>query len=458
MIPSQGPGFGRFTGCFRSYPGGTAYASIFRIVLRANPNSRAACRILRKNDFVLIPPFSKMLSCSGARPMARLPDPRIEFRRVFGRGKVDELSVPGRVNLIGEHIDYHRLPVLPIAIRRRIRVAFRARSDRRLRAISSDLYGRREFEWTPGLVPAAPGDWENYLRAAAQTVGARWGVGNGIDALVTSDLPPAAGLSSSSALLVAVTLALLRANGLAPSFEELMEVLPDGEHFVGTRGGGMDHAAVLASQTGCASLIGFDPVSVRHVRIPADWGFLVAHSMVTAEKSGSVREAYNARRVAGTTALEKMGFASYRQAILGRTFEQLAELASARLNGIEHDAFLHVTGEALRVAAAVDSIDQSNAGKFGLLLNQSHESLRDLLRVSCPALDDLVNAAHRSLAGGARLTGAGFGGCVVIFCGKRHRMRVRRRLIEGYYSQFPNFQEDRHLLDADPWHGVLYQT
>src|SRR6185436_1739413 len=146
-----------------------------------------------------------------------------------------------------------------------------------------------------------------------------------------------------------------------------------------------------------------------HVRIPADWGFLVAHSMVTAEKSGSVREAYNARRVAGTTALERVGFASYRQAIRGRTFEELAELASARLDGVERDAFLHVTGEALRVEAAVDAIEQVDIGGFGLLLNQSHESLRDLLKVSCPALDNLVDAAQRSLAGGARLTGAGFG-------------------------------------------------
>src|SRR5436309_2457862 len=109
----------------------------------------------------------------------------------------------------------------------------------------------------------------------------------GIDAEITSDLPEAAGLASSSALLVAVTLALLRANGRDASFEELMEVLPDGEQFVGTRGGGMDHAASLASRAGCASQIGFDPVTIRHIPIPAGWAFLVANSMVRAEKAGS---------------------------------------------------------------------------------------------------------------------------------------------------------------------------
>ncbi len=391
--------------------------------------------------------------------MGRLPDPRKELRQIFGGGgKVRVLSVPGRVNLIGEHIDYHGLPVLPIAIRRRIRVAFRARSDRRIRAVSSPPYGLREFEWTPDLTPAAPGDWENYLRAAAQTVSGKWGIGRGIDAVVRSNLPAAAGLSSSTALLVAFTLALLRANRHSPAFEELMEVLPEGEHFVGTRGGGMDHAAVLASRSGCASLIEFDPVSVRPIRIPADWGFLVAHSMVTAEKSGSVREAYNARRVAGAAAIQRLGLASYRAAIEGRTLEQLADLAFARLPGAERDAFLHVTGEAFRVRAAVDAMERADIGEFCMLLRQSHDSLRDLLRVSCPALDQLVEAASQCLAGGARLTGAGFGGCVVIFCGKRHRPRVRRRLIEGYYSHFPGFREDQHLLDANPGPGVLYQT
>ena len=391
--------------------------------------------------------------------MANLPDPRTELRQIFGGGgEIRVLSVPGRVNLIGEHIDYHGLPVLPIAIRRHVRLAWRRRSDRTIRAVSSEPYGLREFEWTPDLAPAAPGDWQNYLRAAARTVSGKWPLGVGIDAVVRSDLPAAAGLSSSSALLVAFTLALLRANGHTPTFEELMEVLPEGEQFVGTRGGGMDHAAVLGSRAGCASLIGFNPVSLRPIPIPADWGFLVAHSLVTAEKSGAVREEYNSRRRAGTAALERLGFASYREAIKGRTFEQLATLAGKSLaDEAERNAFLHVTGEALRVHAAVSAMERADVGQFGVLLGQSHESLRDLLKISCPPIDRLADAAMESLAGGARLTGGGFGGCVVVFCGKRHRARVRRRLIEKYYSKRSDFVEDRHLLNADPGPGVLYQ-
>jgi galactokinase len=394
--------------------------------------------------------------------MSGITHARERLRQAFGgSGEIGVVSVPGRVNLIGEHIDYHGLPVLPIAIKRYVRVAFRARKDRLIRAISTEPYGPREFEWTSDLAPAAPGDWQNYLRAAAQVVSSIGKLKHtlrGIDAAVVSDLPSAAGLSSSSALLVAFTLALLRANQCAASFEELMAVLPDGEQFVGTRGGGMDHAAVLASQPGCASLIGFQPLSVRPIPIPKDWSFLVAHSLEEAEKSGSVREAYNARRRAGTTALQRLGFPSYRVAMEGRTFHQLESLALGQLPSEEEkDAFLHVTSEAFRVQTAVSAMESGDVGKFAIALMESHASLRDRLKVSSPALDrvaDLVSECH---AGGGRLTGAGFGGFVVAFCSIRHRKRVRARMIERYYSKRPEFQESRHLIDADPGPGVLYE-
>ena len=392
--------------------------------------------------------------------MTILPDPRALLAETFGASgpsrESELVSAPGRVNLIGEHIDYHGLPVLPIAIRRSVRVAFRARADHRIRAVSAGGYGVRDFAWTADLAPTAAGDWENYLRAAACAVGRKWGTGRGVDAAIVSDLPPAAGLSSSSALLVAFTLSLLRANAAAPTFEELMEVLPEGEHFVGTRGGGMDHAASLASQAGCASLIEFDPLAVRPVPIPPDWAFLVAHSLTVAEKSGAVRQQYNACRTAGTTALQRLGFASYRQAIEGRTLAQLDELAAGNLtSGDERAAFLHVVSEALRVHAAVAAMEQHDAAAFGTLLVASHASLRDRLHVSSAALDRLVAAAMDSGALGARLTGAGFGGCAVVFCRRPDLPAVRRGLIQRYYAESEQFDERMHLIHAEPGPGAL---
>lgn len=365
------------------------------------------------------------------------------------------ISAPGRVNLIGEHIDYHGLAVLPMALRRRIRVDFQPRSDRLIRAVS-EPYGAREFEWTAALAPAEPGDWENYLRAAAQTVERKWGVGRGVDATITSDLPPAAGLSSSSALLVAFTLALLHANHLQPAFAELMEVLPEGEHFVGTRGGGMDHAASLASVEGCASLIEFQPLSVRPVPVPSGWAFLVAHSLKTAEKSGPVREQYNARRRAGSKALERLGFPSYQAAIGGRTFADLGAMAAERLpTPEERDSFLHVTSEALRVRQGVSAMERGDAENFGRRLLESHASLRDRLKVSCPELDRLVDAAMASGALGARLTGAGFGGCAVVLCRKEELAAVRGGLQRRFYAGRAEFDERRHLIAAEPGPGAL---
>jgi len=388
--------------------------------------------------------------------MPELSDPRALLAESFGPGAPPALiSAPGRVNLIGEHIDYHSLPVLPMALRRSVRVAFRLRTDCHIRAISAG-YGLREFEWTAELVPSAAGDWENYLRAAASAISRKWGVKRGIDAAIVSDLPPAAGLSSSSALLVAFTLSLLHANGEAPNFEELMEILPEGEQFVGTRGGGMDHAASLASQAGCASLIEFDPLSVRAVPIPPGWAFLVAHSLTVAEKSGAVRQRYNACRAAGTTALATLGFPSYRAAIEGRTLAELEDPAGHKLvSADERSGFLHVVSEAFRVRTAVEAMEKYDDSGFGRLLLASHASLRDRLHVSSPALDRLVEAAMDSGALGARLTGAGFGGCAVVFCRTEDLAAVRRGLIQRYYADSPGFDESMHLIHAEPGPGAL---
>jgi len=387
--------------------------------------------------------------------MSDTEDAAVLLTERFGAGPPPSvLSVPGRVNLIGEHVDYHGLPVLPMAIQRRIRISFRPRDDRRIRAISL-RYGEREFEWLTKLQPSAAGDWENYIKAAAEAVGARWSLGRGIDAAVVSDLPPAAGLSSSSALLTGFTLALLKANGVHATFEELMDVLPEGEYFVGTRGGGMDHAAVLGSRSGCALLVNFLPLSACPVPIPKDWAFLVAHSLTTAEKSGEVRAEYNSRRTAGSRALERLGFPSYGVAISGSTFDHLRALAGERLEGDEQRAFLHVAGEAFRTMDGVAALRSGDASAFGRVLNESHDSLRDLLRVSSPSLDALVHAARQAGATGARLTGAGFGGCAVVFCHSSKRQQVADELVKRYYSGRSGFDPRSHLIAAEPSAGAL---
>ncbi len=359
------------------------------------------------------------------------------------------ISVPGRVNLIGEHIDYHNLPVLPMAIQRRVSITFQNRGDALIQATSPG-YAERRFSLSDAA-PFASGDWGNYLKAAVQMIGRRWTLAHGIDAAISSDLPIAAGLSSSSALLTGFALALLRANEIQPTVYELMQLLPEGEQFVGTRGGGMDHAAVLASRAGCALLVHFAPFKFEPIPVPPGWAFLIAHSLTVAEKSGGVKAEYNARRTAGLKALRELDFPSFRAALDAACPEQLA----TALPLAERTAFLHVASEAQRVEQAVTALRNNNIKRFGEVLSASHASLRDRLQVSNRVLDELVESALRAGALGARLTGAGFGGCAIILCKLPQLERVRNRLIESFYRQRAGFDPANHLITAEPSAGAL---
>lgn len=373
--------------------------------------------------------------------------PENERVRAARRGRV---AVPGRVNLIGEHIDYHGLAVLPMALDRRVVAEWTARGDAKIHA-ESDGYEPRVFQLDERIEPWGAGDWGNYVKAAAAAALGKWRLERGVDVRVRSTLPVAAGLSSSTALMTACMLALLEANGVRASFEELMEVLPEGEYFVGTRGGGMDHAAVLGATEGCALLVEFDPLRVTPVSVPQGWAFVVADSGVKAEKSAAVKAEYNERRFAGQRAAEKLGFSGIRAALQGLGAEEVKRRATERLEGMERRCLLHVAGEAERVLASAEAMRAGDAESFGRALNKSHESLRDLLGVSCAELDRLVAAARESGAMGARLTGAGFGGAAVVFCLEAQAEPV----MEGIARRFYRGDAAGRMFRAVPSSGAL---
>ncbi len=253
-------------------------------------------------------------------------------------------------------------------------------------------------------------------------VAARFGAQVGMEAMVASDLPPAAGLSSSSALVVGTALALLRASGRSPDALALAEELARGEQFVGTRGGGMDQAVSLGGRAGHALRIEFSPLRWTPVPLPADWRVVVAHSGVRAEKSGPAQHAYNERRRAGEAALAAVSAvlgrrgASYPELLVVAPEGVLLETAARVLEPRLAACFRHVVTETQRVVAAEDLLLAGDLTGFGGLLTLSHVSLRDDYRVSHPRLDALVDAALDAGAEGARLTGAGFGGCMLAVC------------------------------------------
>jgi len=221
---------------------------------------------------------------------------RQAFIRELGASPAGVIRAPGRVNLIGEHIDYNGFGVLPMAIDRAVRAAWRPRADRVVRLRSADGYPPREFALEPEIPPYGTGDWGNYAKAAAQGLFQRLGGGAklcGADLLVTSTLPPSAGLSSSSALVVLAALVLLEAARLSMPELALATLLADAEQYVGTQGGGMDQAASLLGRSGHALRIDFRPLRVTPIPLLPGHVIVVANSLARASKAESV--GYNTR-------------------------------------------------------------------------------------------------------------------------------------------------------------------
>lgn len=393
-------------------------------------------------------------------------EPRVQqlidgFEATFGRSPAFVVRAPGRVNLLGEHTDYNALPVLPMAIERAILIAGAPRDDRTAVLHNAGPFPPRRHALARRIAPYETGDWGNYCKAAAQGLADHYdeALPRGADLLVDGDIPTGAGLSSSSALVVASALALLAANERHIPPQQLAELLPAAERYVGTLSGGMDQAICLLARAGHALRIDFAPLRCRPVPLPGDCAIVVCHSLVQAEKSGAARHAYNTRvlecRLASLL-LEKTltGTLSRPVPALGvvvRRFPQRsprsfvddlarvvpdspldldriataagvgeAELRSACEIPSDHPGpfsvlrrVRHVLDEADRVDSAERALRAGDAAAFGSLMDASHASCRDDYEISCPELEQLVALAKEAGAIGARLTGAGFGGCTV---------------------------------------------
>lgn len=402
---------------------------------------------------------------TGSIPAAdepRLSSLTDHFHRLTGRAATFVARAPGRVNLLGEHTDYNGLPVLPMAIDRSVLIAGAPRDDRTIcLRNTSRQFAPREYALAESIPPSADGDWGNYSKAAAQGIARYCGaqLHRGADLVVDGNVPSGAGLSSSSALVVANALALLAANDVHVAYETLAEILPMAERYVGTLSGGMDQATSLLARAGHALRIDFAPLRVRTVPLPPGYGIVVCHSLVRAEKSGAAKRAYNQRVIECRLAcrvmeralgcglprsLQALGdlvklfpgrslldFLSHLQtlvpdrplsldeiaAIIGTSPERLRIECEIGPAIGDHFRLLrrarHVLSEAERVEDAEEALRAGDAAAFGRLMDASHGSCRDDYEISCDALEELVAIAQQAGALGARLTGAGFGGCTV---------------------------------------------
>lgn len=327
------------------------------------------------------------------------------------------VSAPGRVNLIGDHTDYHGGLVLPMAVDRSCTVRWTLNGGDRVRVRSEGMEGRVDVAADGSDDPdQVDPPWGRFPAGVLRALAGRGRAPAGFDADISSDVPVGSGLSSSSALSVAFTLAAAGAGGLPIGTVEVARAALEGEVLAtGVPGGLMDQLTALWGVAGHALLIDCRELSARAVPLPESVAVLVAHCGVPRTLAGS---AYAQRRAAGEATARSLGLASLRDA----TAEQVAHDPIAR----------HVVAENARVAAFADALPSGELGVLGALMLESHASLRDDYRVSIPELDALVDAFVEEGAAGARLTGAGFGGCVVAIAAAPSGQAVLDRATERY--------------------------
>jgi galactokinase len=304
-------------------------------------------------------------------------------------------SAPGRINLIGEHTDYNGGFVLPCAIDRRIAVAM---STGEGSLYSADFDETRE-------AGGRDGSWADYPRGVAWAMGEEGHETGSFRAAFAGDVPLGSGLSSSAAIEAATALALDALLGLGIGRKDLAVLCQRAENdYVGVASGIMDQYASLLCEEGAALLVDCRSLEAKSVPLDLAAAGLALVVCDTRVERGLADTGYNDRRSTCESAASTLGIEELRNA---------TEVDLQRLSGEELKRARHVVSENARVLEAVEALNNKDFGHFGRLMYASHASLRDDYEVSTPELDTFVETARQHGATGARLTGAGFGGCAI---------------------------------------------
>ncbi len=364
---------------------------------------------------------------------------RAAFTSHFGPGEEPRLFfAPGRVNLMGAHLDYNGGPVMPMAINRGTFIAARPRSDGRLRLAST--LEASEFEGEVDTLAEScarrSGAWVDYpLGVALGLLAAEPAEPVGLDMLFGGNLPVGAGLSSSASICVGTALALDQMWGLqAPPMDRVHAALRSEREYVGVRCGIMDPYAVGLARP--AHLLWLDCKDASHLHLPLDTqrlGIAVAdtgvrRTLAQGEFNRRVLECGQAFRVLSKYVAEA-------SCLRDIPFEVFLEHRD-ELDGAVGRRAEHVIREVERTFRARDALLAGKPECFGQEMTSAHASLRDLFEVSCAELDTLVQSATAlDFVAGSRLTGAGFGGCTAILFERAHEEELRARLTEDFRAR-----------------------
>jgi N-acetylgalactosamine kinase len=426
--------------------------------------------------------------------------------------KIWFIKAPGRVNLIGEHVDYNMGTVLPCAIDREIILCFKDDQSGQIHVsnVNPDFKDIK-FSIRDPIEPYSKGHWGNYIKAGIKGIldylsqFANLNLQNvyGFNAVVSSTLPLAAGLSSSSALVVASASAILIANQIPLDKIKIAEICANAEHFVGTSGGGMDQAACLLGEKDAFLKIDFNPLQITLIPAPNDIEIILFHSLIEAQKSGKVREEYNRRVLECQIAVDLINrFLTDRYSLnvkplqfIGEITPQNFEMNSSELDRLIFEfleslplcyylnellsvfnisredlahryshilrdsditefpggfkikgRFRHVFTECKRVDHAIQSMQNKDKTELGKILDNSHDSLSNDYEVSTPEVDSIVNLLKQFGAFGARLMGAGFGGMILTLSDHSQADELIKNMKDSFYSKRSDLIQDNYII------------
>jgi len=327
------------------------------------------------------------------------------FRARFGSEPSLVVRSPGRVNVIGEHTDYNEGFVLPMAIDRAVWIALRARPGREVVAVSLDFAGEKAFA-LDGLRREGAG-WVEYLKGTAWALAEAGHRLAGWEGVLAGDLPIGAGLSSSAALEMAAARAFAAVSGLPWDPVAMAKLARRAENeWVGVGCGIMDPLIIGAGREGHAVLIDCRSLEMRPAPLPRGTAIAILDTSTRRELTGS---AYNERRAQCEEAARRLGVKALRDV----TPAALAARGGALPDVVRRRA-RHIVSENARTLDAAEAMQAGDARRLGGLMNESHLSMRDDFEISTAALDAMADLGQAA-AGcyGARMTGGGFGGCVV---------------------------------------------
>lgn len=360
------------------------------------------------------------------------------FRDHYGASPTVTARAPGRVNLIGEHTDYNDGFVLPAAISRQTMVAVRPRPDRIVNIVAGDLNGSQTRFSLDDIAPDATAPWSNYVRGMASLLQEEGLALPGVDMAIYGDMPQGAGLSSSAALENASGLAFAALAGV-PDFDRtrLAQIGQQTEHdFAGCKCGIMDQLVSARAEEGAALLIDCRSLITTVVPIPDDVAIMIVHSGIS---RGLVDGEYNARRAQCEAAAAHYGVAALRD------LDELPEQGS--LDPVAWRRARHVITENARTLAAAKALRSGDLAQLGQLMAESHASMRDDFEITLPAIDGLVDILAQAIgsAGGARMTGGGFGGAVVAVLARSRLDAALEAVAVGYRN--PNGEAPEIMIE-----------